>query len=830
MSSTIDDIRSLFEDYCTLGYIYVGGRKRPRECDWVAEFENALEDFEGSLDFDIELPRYDKYRSLSGPPWGEGSSCWLDTDAQVFNLLKLHGARIAFPTNESGEIASNSELVRFYLFSPPGTTESLFEDHGISLFDLDFDFHDSCLRESNIERLLMESGNAVAFRWIRENKHDQVDWSSFKIRELYNTPLIIPLLEDAKNKSVRSRSVVARLLLLVEEEIRASRFDSALLYTSKLSLSASDHKRLLLALRASPMANSESAVALERYLKGGLPEHLNEKQCSTRPLVWNHKCVSEFIDLAKAGDVEGMEVYMARVGGGKLPPVLKGEESIWRLSPGEEKLFRICSERRSVKILDFLVSKGFDLAGVLSAGVFEEDRLQYDLMAMFPISAHSSYEPLKVYIMRLLATENMQHRWFNSVDVIKEILKWFREDQETLSEFIGMGYDLLPTFAFASKTPLSAAKMQQFMLERLEDAYRDNPETSLIAFLMNNGYRIDVGSNLVKSHVWSIWNESPELLAKLIPCIPVDSIQPAYLLLPVVAEAGLVDSLRALETWGGAYDENSVQAALDAVADSDMVETRAFLLEKQEMYGDRAAGLLELDASSDDSEELRNAKVVGAVLSDNTLFYAKMLIPHQRGPIDLVLPEGIVSLGEDCFEGTRFLLRRLVLPQSLTEIANVETLRWSCKELGMPSVLSDQFEEMTFESLAEQTYLYEEDRLLRVFYHPQQKHYGTFDRFQGDTADIANAALRAMKTERSIERYVCEIDEQYRTNQYKSFRNKSRIALSRLLDSAYLSDEDRAMYIAYVKRNRKKLLPYFDECEDELFARITRQVFEDLAL
>ena len=88
----------------------------------------------------------------------------------------------------------------------------------------------------------------------------------------------------------------------------------------------------------------------------------------------------------------------------------------------------------------------------------------------------------------------------------------------------------------------------------------------------------------------------------------------------------------------------------------------------------------------------------------------------------------------------------------------------------------------------------------------------------------------ATRSNRSFKRYTEILDTQFRKNEIKSFSNKSRVALSRLVDGTNLSADDKEMYASFVKRNKKKLLPYFEECEDDLFVRITKQVFEELGI
>ena len=557
--------------------------------------------------------------------------------------------------------------------------------------------------------------------------------------------------------------------------------------------------------------------------------------------LWNRERADKLLEYAKAEDVVGMESYMAEIGASKLPPSLGNEKAIGSISPSEAKLLCVCCDNCNLEMLEFLVSKGLKLAKALETALLarmdERDvkasigyAYTFDTILAWSaqrVGDYSTSQAMKSkgreFFMRLLKSGS-NNVYLKSVFDISAVFRTFGEDREVLEALLDAGCDLIPT-THGYKRPSAKSIQTSDMNDEIHSAYNRNQETTLPSFLMNHGYMIVLSNDDLNLNrgLWKTWNDSPVILANLIMDVPPNSITPANLLPQIVAKAGSVDALRKLESWDGAYDEFNIQAAIDAASESNSIEAQAYLLDKKEREYGKQASSTTLGEGAVDYEGLREAIVAGAVSADGTLLKAA-LIEHEGD--DLILPEGVVSMGKGSLKG--FHCRRLVFPTTIEDIGDSNEIMFTyLSEIGLPASFAKRFNSLSMQLKPRSMYLYDENAVVRVFYHVQQKLSDKFDFYHGDTSEVAYAATRS---HRSFKRYTEILDSQFRKNEIKSFSNKARVALSRLVDGTNLSADDKEMYTSYIKRNKKKLLPYFGECEDDLFVRITKQVFEELGI
>ena len=560
-------------------------------------------------------------------------------------------------------------------------------------------------------------------------------------------------------------------------------------------------------------------------------------------ILWNKERADRLLEYAKAEDVAGMESYMADNGASKLPPKLEKERGIGCLSPSEAKLLCVCCDSCNLEMLEFLVSKGLKLTRALETALLARMD-ERDVKAAVG-TAYSVFDTLLAMVAHragnLLATSTMKIKgrkffmrllksgsknvYLKSVFDISIVLSAFGEDREVLETLLDAGSDLIPT-THGYKQPSAKSIQTSDMRGVIIRAYERNQETTLPSFLLNHGYMIVLSNDAISPNggLWKIWNDSPVLLANLIMDVPPNSITPTNLLPQIVAKAGSVDALRKLESWDSAYDEFSIKAALDAASEASSIEAQAYLLDKNEREYAKRPGSAFHGEQTVDLEELQEEIAAGAVSSDGTLLKAALL--NQEGE-DIILPEGIVSIGKGSLGGHR--CRRLVLPTTIEDIGDGNELLFSASpsEIGLPVSFAKKFDRLAMRHMGSRMYLYDGNTVVRVFYQVQRKFFDKFDLYHGDTSDVAYAATKSNK---SFKRYTEILDTQFRQNVIKSFSNKARVALSRLVDGTNLKSDDKDMYVSYVKRNKKKLLPYFEECEDDLFVRITKQVFGGLGI
>lgn len=837
MVTTLNDIKSLVDQYCNLHLVaeqiegtswYLSRRYElvPSERDWLSTFEQALSDYEGKFDLEVHLPSSCRVDGRRHAPWGSGARCWVDTDERVFGLLRSRGSRIVIP-----RFQGRDQYVLFYLYSPPGTAEPVLKERQVKLKDLDFSVG---VFGSSIETMLKESGNPEAFRWLRKNKWDQIDFDSFKIDELFDTPLLMPLLEGAERGSVATEEVISASLDLARERVRGSQADAAALILSRLQLSAQDRKDVLAELVGLGTLNAEHIRLLEDAMAPRLSRNRGRRQMKLKLPEWDTRSAQELLKLAEAGDVKGMESFVAGIQGGKLPPVLKGEGRIGTLSLTQAKLLRTCCVSQNIEMLDFLVSKGLKVNRPLSMRIDNEtrkricdvDSLSCESFIAMAVErgSWSDYENLRAFVLKLVSY-GAKKVYLNDRDDIWRILEAFRGDIEVIQALYDAGADFIPRTSGGYR--LDKERVEHYMAWLLaiahgSDLYGQKQDVRIPRFLMNHGYRIGPGANLVNSILWETWVKHPELLAELVTHIPANSIEPANVLLPVVARAGSIEALKALEVWDGAYNEHTLKTAIDVAAEAESIECQAYLVERHSKLKDSIAPALVIDEDAGDSSPLELAKGMGAVSPDGVLFNAGLLISNDKV---LILPEGIKTLDKRCFSGLG-TLRKLVVPPSVDESSGKVLDNAFADELVIPASLSRHFARLARRPFG-RVFVCEGERVVRAFFHPQPRNSGRFDVRSGDKQEVVYKAYRDTN---SYKQYVGAIDQQFRDGVFKSFRNKSRIALSRLVDGAYLSSDSKEMYVTYVSRSKKKLLAYFEGCGDELFARITSQVMDEFGL
>ena len=308
------------------------------------------------------------------------------------------------------------------------------------------------------------------------------------------------------------------------------------------------------------------------------------------------------------------------------------------------------------------------------------------------------------------------------------------------------------------------------------------------------------------------WRNNPAELADLLPSIAVGSIAGASDLLTIVAGAGDVSALKALELWDEAYNEFSIDTAIAAASESGCEEAFNYLTAKKTEGCSQTSSI---GAPRDSKEgapspELRAAIGLGAVTSDLVLVDAN-LIPG--GPC--AIPCGIRS-----YDGKmRYPLdREVVLQDGVDFPLTIEVDRMGntgfcrhARSLSLPVCYADTFEELFVKNDNKELCVRDEGEALRVMV----RLYSKPDDGLGDSravVDKANAAAKGAKKpfEERYEKYATQLDKMLVKGGIKHIRNTSRLAVARLADQKDLTDKAKAKYLEFVKKNEMKFRKSFE--------------------
>lgn len=227
-------------------------KKMAGKSTWEEVFKKCLTKFDGPLDIKLLLPMpsisLDSYKNH---PNGFGIGFWYDEDVAVYRLLSERGAEFLCKIKRSGGYSEwnprNIEGNRdarpgdVFIWLAPDVSDFLFEKRGWSTGYLPVSYVPS--RGSNrqlvhplgwhlLDFLLLESGNAYAYKWFIEHAADVKEFKKPALKDVIDTPLLRPFLENKKDGSIRSKDAVN----LVAKTIKGPFCADTALLVRKLSL------------------------------------------------------------------------------------------------------------------------------------------------------------------------------------------------------------------------------------------------------------------------------------------------------------------------------------------------------------------------------------------------------------------------------------------------------------------------------------------------------------------------------------------------------------------------------------------------------------------
>ena len=235
-------------------------KKMVGEGTWEETFRNCLERFDGALDIKLLLPMpvisLDSYRDY---PKGIGVGFWYEEDLAVYRLLSERGAEFLCKIKRFGgygewnsrDIESNRDALPgdAFIWLAPDVSEFVFEKKGWSKDRLRVSYqkrYGSNRQKTHplgwhlLDFLLLESGNAYAYKWFIEHAADVEAFKKPMIGDVVNTPLLHSFLESKKDASIRTKEAVD----LIVKTAKGNYCAETALLVKKLSLSGDAIKQL----------------------------------------------------------------------------------------------------------------------------------------------------------------------------------------------------------------------------------------------------------------------------------------------------------------------------------------------------------------------------------------------------------------------------------------------------------------------------------------------------------------------------------------------------------------------------------------------------------
>ena len=534
---------------------------------WVPRFAEALERCGGDASAcTVNLPME---RRRPPGPFGSGSWFWADEDDAVFGMLHECGASFTVPwtiDDRGREAARNEAAAEFFLFCPPGIAGSVLADHGVCVDDIDFSSAETL-------RMLKVSGNAVAFRLIRERHPRALESAGFQLEELCDTPLLEPLLEAQATGSVADPRVLdvatARMCALLRQG-RVAEVERAV---SALKLRAAHAVALLKAIGD---AHDVASCRMRADLQASYAALRTRCASSKR----EDDLAEELVAFARWGDIASLERFMADLRVETLP---------W-CEPGSQvprKLWDGCVKRLDASLLRFLVAHGLDLPSVVS-----ELALPDESNALIRCIANAcdrgGFEPHKAREFLLEALDAGVRLEHNGAREIMQVFDLFSGDADLFGRLRAAGFSF-HAYDDCCQSGEGDARVASYLMSRLRRRATaaptwstmlasEKPNWDALAYILSHDAKIDVVDERMRP-IAREFEAEPERFAALAASVPPDAIRPVSFVIDVIGRLGSDAVLALFQNWADELDVDTLQKALRACSQRGMVESTAFLME-----------------------------------------------------------------------------------------------------------------------------------------------------------------------------------------------------------------------------------------------------------
>lgn len=212
---------------------------------WPSIFEYCLSRFKGNLDIRLIVPMFKvTEEGFGGDEKGFGKSFWYEPDVAVYKILASRGVKFLCKIRGTGGFDWDSKNLNknqdalpgdVFIWLAPDVSEFLFDVYGWKKERLEVSHSWRHKRKHGYDllpKLLIGSGNEVAYKWFVDNASKLEDFKKPAVKDVVGSPLLRPYLESKKDGSVRSKDNVTFIMETLQGEFK----EDTLLFIKKAAL------------------------------------------------------------------------------------------------------------------------------------------------------------------------------------------------------------------------------------------------------------------------------------------------------------------------------------------------------------------------------------------------------------------------------------------------------------------------------------------------------------------------------------------------------------------------------------------------------------------